>query len=284
VDEAERNIELNNAKRRLYSLEIEFNMEKEKGVNIVNELEAKEVCVKELNQTLCDVRVYARTQIHQLESELALHKSQNLGDNISDLPALLRSSDEAEELQRKVDLLTSRLKFQEEHLNLQKESYESLRMHYNKLKASFKHPNLVALVSSYRKQVKWLKNELGSTTLDNKSLRKQIAEVKSCTHPTSIGQDFIQVNGNNASVTESATSPFFDNDCKQEYSSSCINQGEFSFSLDRSPSSSYVDPTSPHSFEAKNYGRFTICLDSSPTSSDCSSASSLTDDSFTRYF
>jgi len=181
VNETERNIELKTTKRRFFHLLNEWSMEKQKNENIRDELEAKQLSVKELNQKLCDLSVYARTQIYNLGFELAKCKNTKLEDTIGDLPKFLEPSQETRKLQREVHELRKKVKFQEDHLNLQKQSYDSLLKQYNKLQAAFKNPHLVSLISNYREELKHkgneiirLRNDLGLTKLENKSLRKQV--------------------------------------------------------------------------------------------------------------
>jgi len=283
VNDTERNIELKSAKRRLFNLENELSMEKQKSENLKDKLESKQVTVDDLKQRLCDISAYARTQIHNLGSELAWRKHQKLEVTIGDLPKVLQPSKETEQLQRELHGLRTKVKFQEEHLNYQTQSYESLRKQYGKLQNAFKHPNLVTLVCDYRKvvkskgdEIKKLQNNLCRTKFENKTLRKELDAAKLRTLTTSEqAHEFNNCNergAHNTSVRESVSNPFHSN-CdysRLDKANSCRNHDEFFFSLDGSPSSC-SGPTktrSPHEVEAGNNTAFSLCFDSSPTSSE----------------
>jgi len=277
VNETERNIELKTTKRRFFNLLNEWSIEKQKNGNIKGELEAQQLNVKELNQKLCDLSFYARTQIYNLGSELAKCKHQKLEDTIGDLPKLLEPSKETQMLQREVSDLRKKVKFQKDHLNMQKQSYDSLVKQYDKLQAAFKHPHLVSLVSKYREELKYkgheitrLRNDLGLTKLENKSLRKQVDTLTSSERLCS-SKNANERGISAASARVIVTNPSQSNcdSVRLDTPSSCKNNGAFFFSLDHSPASC-LDARGtriPNEFESGNNNAFAVCFTSSPSES-----------------
>jgi len=277
VNETERNIELKTTKRRFFHLLNEWNMEKQKNENIKDELEAKQLSVKELNQKLCDLSVYARTQIYNLGSELAKCKNQKLEDTIGDLPKFLEPSKETQMLQREVHDLRKKVKFQEDHLNLQKQSYDSVVKQYDKLRAAFKHPHLVSLVSNYREELKYkgyeitrLRNDLGLTKLENKSLRKQVDGLTSSERVCS-SNNTNEMGISTTSAKVIVTNPYQSNcdNVRLDTPNSCKDHGAFLFSLDHSPASCLDarETRLPNEVETGNNSPFAVCFDSSTSES-----------------
>merc|ERR1719474_409554 len=296
VNEAERITELKSMKRRLFNLENELSMEKQKSSIMKGELEAKQVSVNELNQKLCDLSAYARVKIHQLGSELAWHKHQKLEDTIGDLPKVLKPSDELVKLRSSVRGLKNRVQIQEEHIILQKQSYELLRQQFEKLQANFKHPNLAAVLEKCRRelkrkgdQIRKLGHDLATKLLENKSLRKQIAAMKSGAQYAPGPLNHMDANEREEDVisvtrspTKSVGSEQNHSDSEQNHSdihssSSCRNDGNFFYSLDSSPSlSPYLSKaTSPQVVEVGNKTDLRPSFDCSPKGSCFSSEETL---------
>merc|ERR1719474_778928 len=289
VNEAERITELKSMKRRLFNLENELSMEKQKSSIMKGELEAKQVSVNELNQKLCDLSAYARVKIHQLGSELAWHKHQKLEDTIGDLPKVLKPSDELVKLRSSVRGLKNRVQIQEEHIILQKQSYELLRQQFEKLQANFKHPNLAALLEKCRRelkrkgdQIRKIGHDLATKLLENKSLRKQIAAMKSGAQYAPGPLNHIDANEREEDVISVRRSLTKSVDSEQNHSdihspSSCRKEGNFFYSLDSSPSVSpyHSKATSPQVVEVGNKTDLRPTIDCSPKGSCFSSEETL---------
>jgi len=276
VNEAERIIELKSTKRRLFNLENELSMEKQKCSIMKGELEAKQGSVSELTQKLCDLSAYARVKIHQLGSELAWHKHQKLEDTIGELPKVLKPSDETVKLRSQVNGLTNRLKIQDEHLILQRQSYKLLRQQFDKLQANFKHHNLAAVLENCRhelklkgKKIKKLGRDLGTTLVENNKLRRQIAlYAQSSSGKVNYYHDSYEREEDVISVGRSQAESV---DSEHKHvdignPSSSTNNCYFPLSLDSSPPVS-LEATPRHVPEAGNKTGFALSLDSSSTES-----------------